>query len=34
MSATGKSTVVRELRRRGFAAYDADDDGCTEPGAA
>jgi len=31
MSATGKSSVVRELRRRGFSAYDADDDGYTEP---
>ena len=31
MSGTGKSTVVRELRRRGFAAIDADDDGYTEP---
>ncbi|RKS75645.1 shikimate kinase [Motilibacter peucedani] len=31
MSGTGKSTVVHELRRRDFAAYDADDDGFTEP---
>jgi AAA domain-containing protein len=31
MSGTGKSTLVRELRRRGFAAYDADDDGFSEP---
>ena len=33
MSGTGKSTLVRELRRRGFTAYDADDDGYTEPDA-
>lgn len=31
MSGTGKSTLVRELRRRGYAAYDADDDGYSEP---
>jgi dephospho-CoA kinase len=31
MSATGKSTVVHELRRRGYTAYDADDDGYSEP---
>jgi shikimate kinase len=31
MSGTGKSTVVRELRRRGHAAFDADDDGFSEP---
>lgn len=31
MSATGKSTVVVELRRRGHIAFDADDDGYTEP---
>ena len=31
MSGTGKSTLVRELRRRGFVAYDADDDGFSEP---
>lgn len=31
MSATGKSTVVRELRARGYPAWDADDDGFTEP---
>ena len=31
MSGTGKSTLVRELRRRGFKAYDADDDGFSEP---
>lgn len=30
MSGTGKSSVVRELRRRGYTAYDADDDGYTE----
>jgi len=30
MSGTGKSSVVRELRRRGFCAYDADDDGYAE----
>jgi dephospho-CoA kinase len=30
MSATGKSTVVRELARRGYKAIDADD-GLTEP---
>lgn len=30
MSGTGKSTVVEELRRRGFAAYDADEHGFTE----
>jgi RNase adaptor protein for sRNA GlmZ degradation len=33
MSGTGKSTLVRELGRRGYAAYDADDDGFTEPRA-
>ena len=33
MSGTGKSSVVRELRRRGFIAYDADDDGYAEPDA-
>ena len=27
MSESGKSTLVQELRRRGYAAYDADDDG-------
>jgi dephospho-CoA kinase len=32
MSGTGKSSVVKELRRRGYTAYDADDDGYTEPG--
>lgn len=31
MSGTGKSTLVAELRRRGHAAYDADDDGFSEP---
>ena len=31
MSATGKSTLVVELRRRGFDARDADDHGFTEP---
>ena len=31
MSGSGKSTLVQELRRRGFAAYDADDDGFSEP---
>ena len=34
MSGVGKSTLVRELRRRGFRAYDADDDGFSEPRAA
>src|SRR5215218_6230319 len=33
MSGTGKSTLVRELRRRGYLAYDADDDGFSEPRA-
>jgi shikimate kinase len=33
MSATGKSTLVHELRRRGYAAHDADDDGFSEPRA-
>jgi len=31
MSGTGKSTVVGELRRRGYTAYDADEDGFSEP---
>ncbi len=31
MSGSGKSTLVQELRRRGHAAYDADDDGFSEP---
>jgi GTPase SAR1 family protein len=33
MSGTGKSTLVQELRRRGYEAYDADDDGFSEPRA-
>jgi shikimate kinase len=33
MSGVGKSTLVRELRRRGFTAHDADDDGFSEPRA-
>lgn len=33
MSGTGKSTLVAELRRRGLKAYDADDDGFSEPRA-
>lgn len=33
MSGTGKSTLVRELVRRGYRAYDADDDGFSEPRA-
>jgi dephospho-CoA kinase len=33
MSGVGKSTLVEELRRRGHAAYDADDDGFSEPRA-
>jgi shikimate kinase len=33
MSGSGKSSVVRELRRRGFRAYDADDDGYAGPDA-
>jgi dephospho-CoA kinase len=32
MSGTGKSTLVRELRRRGYEAHDADD-GFSEPRA-
>ena len=31
MSGTGKSTLVAELRRRGVLAYDADEDGFSEP---
>jgi dephospho-CoA kinase len=31
MSGTGKSALVTELRRRGYTAYDADDDGFSEP---
>ena len=33
MSGVGKSALVRELRRRGHVAYDADDDGFSEPRA-
>jgi shikimate kinase len=33
MSGAGKSSLVRELRRRGHRAYDADDDGFSEPRA-
>ena len=33
MSGVGKSALVRELRRRRFTAYDADDDGFSEPRA-
>jgi shikimate kinase len=33
MSGTGKSALVRELRRRGYVAHDADDDGFSEPRA-
>jgi AAA domain len=33
MSGSGKSTLVQELRRRGHVAYDADDDGFSEPRA-
>jgi hypothetical protein len=33
MSGTGKSALVHELRRRGYLAYDADDDGFSEPRA-
>ena len=32
VSGSGKSSLVHELRRRGFAAYDADDDGLSQPG--
>ncbi len=31
MSGTGKSALVLELRKRGNIAYDADDDGFSEP---
>ncbi len=31
ISGTGKSSLVEELRRRGYVAYDADDDGFTRP---
>jgi dephospho-CoA kinase len=34
MSGTGKSAVVTELKRRGYSAYDADDDGFTAPDSA
>jgi hypothetical protein len=30
MSGTGKSALVHELRRRGYTAYDADEDGFSE----
>ena len=33
MSGAGKSPLVRELRERGYTAYDADDDGFAEPRA-
>jgi AAA domain len=33
MSGTGKSALVHELRSRGYAAYDADEDGFSEPRA-
>ena len=33
MSGVGKSSLVHELRRRGFRAFDADDDGFSEPRA-
>jgi hypothetical protein len=33
MSGAGKSALVGELRRRGHAAYDADEDGFSEPRA-
>ena len=33
MSGTGKSALVHELRRRGYTAYDADEDGFSEPRA-
>ena len=33
MSGTGKSALVGELRRRGHLAYDADEDGFSEPRA-
>jgi RNase adaptor protein for sRNA GlmZ degradation len=33
MSGTGKSALVAELRRRGHTAYDADEDGFSEPRA-
>ena len=31
MSGAGKSALVHELRRRGYTAYDADEDGFSEP---
>jgi len=31
VSGTGKSSLVKELRRRGYTAFDADDDGFTAP---
>jgi len=31
VSGAGKSSLVKELRRRDYVAYDADDDGFTEP---
>jgi dephospho-CoA kinase len=31
VSATGKSALVKELRRRDYCAFDADDDGFTTP---
>ena len=33
MSGAGKSALVHELRRRGYTAYDADEDGFSEPRA-
>ena len=33
MSGSGKPALVHELRRRGYAAYDADEDGFSEPRA-
>ena len=33
MSGSGKSLLVQELRQRGYAAYDADDHGFSEPRA-
>jgi broad-specificity NMP kinase len=33
MSGVGKSTLVGELRQRGYTAYDAEDDGFAEPRA-
>lgn len=31
VSGTGKSSLVKELRRRDYVAYDADDDGFSQP---